>query len=67
MHDENSFMATYGIGQHGGHKHKIHKSLLICRKILIFLVSGYRVLYATMLVFNSESIPNIIMHEKFRH
>jgi hypothetical protein len=36
MHDETSFMATFGIGQHGGHKHKIHKSLLICRKILIF-------------------------------
>jgi hypothetical protein len=36
MHDKNSFMATFEIGQHGGHKHKIHKSLLITRKILIF-------------------------------
>jgi hypothetical protein len=36
MHDENSFMATFEIGQRGGHKHKIHKSLLIPRKFLIF-------------------------------
>jgi hypothetical protein len=29
-------MATFGIGQHGGHKHKIHESLLIHHNIPIF-------------------------------
>jgi hypothetical protein len=66
MHDENSFMETFGIGQTAVISIKIHKSLLIHRKIVIFF-SGCRISYASMLVFNFESISNIIMPENFRH
>jgi hypothetical protein len=31
---------------------------------LSFLVSGCRISYASMLVFNFESVSNIIMHER---
>jgi hypothetical protein len=66
MHDENSFNTTFGIGQHDGHKHKVHKSLLIHRKFS-FLVSGCMISCAPKFVFNFESISNIIMPEKFRN
>jgi hypothetical protein len=37
MHDENSFMVSFAkLDKQNGHKHKIHKSLLMYRKILIF-------------------------------
>jgi hypothetical protein len=67
MHDENSFMAAFGSDSTAVIISIKFINPFSYAKKLSFLVSGCRISYATMLVFNSELISSTIMPEKFRN